>query len=164
MDSTSLRRVAALAATAALAFPLSACGGDSISVPDGKGGSVKVDRSGEDFSIDTEDGSAVGSAGKLPDGFPTDDIPLVAGAVISGIGVNDGDQVGWNVVISPTSSEAANGAFALMTESGFTQTSTMDANGTTIKSYSSDKWEVLVSVIDVEGDLTVTYAAAPASS
>ncbi len=144
---------------------LTACGGDSVEIPTGDGGSVKVDSKDDGgFKVDSEDGSLVGGSGSLPEGYPTDEAPVVPGDVLSGIAIDTADQKGFTVAITPSGKEDLDSAVALLTAKGFTIDGTFDMGISKTAQLSSPTWEVLVALTETDGSRTFTYTVARAGS
>ncbi|EFQ81910.1 hypothetical protein HMPREF0063_12922 [Aeromicrobium marinum DSM 15272] len=141
---------------------LGACGTDSITIPDGTGGSVSVDTDDGDFSVETDEGSVVGGT-DLPDDFPTDEVPLIDGTITSGTSVNDA-AAGANgftvsVQVDRSVADAADEAGELLLGAGFTSGGTMSSGDFSQGSYVGEKWQVVVSASPdfVDGKAVVTY-------
>lgn len=159
------RKPLLLISAIAMATVLTACGGDSVSVPDGNGGSVKVDNSGDGgVKIESEDGTVVGGTGSLPKGFPEGEVPVVDGDILSGVGVDTADQQGYNVVITPSGDDDLDAAVALLTAKGFTTEGTIDMGVSQTAQLKSDAWEVLVAYTVTEGDRSFSYTVVPVDS
>ncbi len=161
-----VRRKLVLSLTAiGLTTVLTACGGDSISVPDGNGGKVKVDNNGEgDIKIESNDGEVVGKTGSLPEGFPADEVPVVSGDIVSGVAINRVDEKGYSVTITPSGEEDLDTAVALLTAEGFSTEGTMDMGPSKTAQLSSGAWQVLVAFSAIDGNRTFTYTVVPVGS
>lgn len=155
-------RAALVAGAISVCFGLAGCGGSSVSLPTGDGGSVKVDKDSNDFSIESDDGSIKSTTGKLPDGFPEAEVPVLPGTIVSSVGIDSEGQRGWSVVVEADPDADPDAAFGLLEKAGFVSESSMDAGGSKTRTYQTDEWDVLVSVTAVDGDRNVSYTVAPA--
>lgn len=166
MTSHLLRRAAILTATGGLCLGLTACGGDSISIPDGQGGSVSIDKSGDDeFTLENDEGT-VTSGTKLPDDFPSDEVPLVEGTLISAVSVNQDDGRGFSAVIqtSKSADEAFTEAVALLTDAGYESSAQFAASGSNLAGLEGPVYTVLVQQVDQGDGATISYTIAPSDS
>jgi hypothetical protein len=88
---TTIRRrrlpLIALAGSLALAAPLMLSGCSLLHLPGSNGGGISI--------------PGVGSAGtgKLPSDFPTSDVPVIKGEIVSGLSLGSGTDKAWNVTI-----------------------------------------------------------------
>lgn len=161
MTPSPLRRAAMMATSAALCLALGACGADSIAIPTGDGGSVKVDKGNDGFSVETDEGSArASSSNALPDGYPEEDVPVVPGTIISSFSVDSAEQKGWSVVIQGSASQKPDTAVDLLTAKGFTVESTFASDGSRTTALDSTNWQVIVSVAGSGADQTFSYTVA----
>ena len=96
MTSPRRRRLPliALAGSLALAAPLMLSGCSLLHLPGSTGGGVSIPGVG-----------AVGS-GKLPSDFPTSDVPVIKGDVVSGLSLGTGKDKAWNVTIKVSGIDA----------------------------------------------------------
>ncbi|MES1170701.1 MAG: hypothetical protein ABUL47_08440 [Leifsonia sp.] len=65
----------------------------------------------------------VGSAGsgKLPSDYPTNDVPVISGDVVSGVSLGTGAQEAWSVSIKVSGVDAFDDIASQLTGAGFTQ-------------------------------------------
>lgn len=104
-------------------------------------------------------GGNVDLGGKsVPDGYPTTEVPLIQGEIVSGISLgNDTDGKVFNVVVKVSGLEAVDTIKSELEAAGLTANGdiggTTDAGATLI--YSSDKWGVLVLVASDKDNGTV---------
>ena len=111
MTSTRRRRLPliALAGSLALAAPLMLSGCSLLHLPGSNGGGVSIPGVG-----------SVGS-GKLPSDFPTSDVPVIKGDVVSGLSLGgDKDKV-WNVTIKVSGIDAFDEIATELKGAGFTE-------------------------------------------
>ena len=96
MTSTRRRRLPliALAGSLALVAPLMLSGCSLLHLPGSNGGGVSIPGVG-----------SVGS-GKLPSDFPTSDVPVIKGDVVSGLSLGSGKDKAWNVTIKVSGVDA----------------------------------------------------------
>lgn len=166
MTPSLAQRAAVLSVGAVLSLGLAACGGsDSVTVPDGQGGTVKVDREDEEVTLDTE-GGTVTSSSKLPKDFPSDKVPLIEGDVVSSISTSQTGGGGFNVVVSSSKSakDALDEAVALLTAAGYEKSGVFNDTSTDLAGLKSADYMVLVQVIDAGQGTTVSYTIASATS
>ena len=111
MTTTRRRRLPliALAGSLALAAPLMLSGCSLIHLPGSQGGGVSIPGVG-----------SVGS-GKLPGDFPTSDVPVIKGDVVSGVSLGTGKDKAWNVTIKVSGVDAIDDITSELTGAGFTQ-------------------------------------------
>lgn len=165
---TTLRALAATATTALL-LSTTACGGDEVAerateeaieqLAEEEGVEVDVDQDGGEISVETEDGTITSGQG-LPDGFPSDEVPLVDGTVVSGVGATGGPDEGFVVTLESDASaaDAYADAAALLEGAGFSTDMEM---GPTQGGWSSEAWSVFLAADDSAGTTTITYAVSP---
>lgn len=119
-------RIAGVLAAGLLLPALAACGGETLAeqaaeqAAEDAGTDIDVDIDDDEVTIEGEDGTyTVGS--KLPDDFPTDDVPLVDGDVVSAQSIAGSS---FTVIIATDSSaEAAiDDAVGLLEDEGFAVT------------------------------------------
>lgn len=145
------------AASCALILALGACGSDDITVPTDKG-DVSVSRDGNDVTIESEDGSVKGGSGKLPDGFPADEIPLVDGDILAAVAVDQTGTSGWSVSVLTDGSPAERHAEAVATleAAGFTSEGTAQA-GYAMAILSNGIYRVLVGSLPQDDEAVIQY-------
>ena len=104
----------------------------------------------------------------LPDGFPTAEVPLYEGEIVSGMSLGDADGKIFNVLVKVPDASALDTIATQLEGAGFTAdggfTASGQDGGTAI--YSNDSWSVLVLVSsdNAEGwtaNYTVTSVTAP---
>ncbi|CAB4689733.1 MAG: hypothetical protein F2667_01750 [Actinobacteria bacterium] len=170
----SLPRRFAMSAAALLLAPafLTACGGDDAAesaaekaIENASGGDADVDIDDDgNVKIETSDGTFT-SGQDLPEGFPTDEVPLIDGDIQMGMSGSDmGSDGGFAVVVTSDLDvdAATEEAISLLTDAGFETTE--DANsGFGAGLLSSPKWEVLLIATDSGGSTQVQYVVSPAS-
>jgi hypothetical protein len=111
---TTIRRrrlpLIALAGSLALAAPLMLSGCSLLHLPGShNGGGISI--------------PGVGSAGtgKLPSDFPTADVPVIKGDVVSGLSLGTGKDKAWNVTIKVSGLDAIDEITSELTGAGFKQ-------------------------------------------
>ena len=111
MTSSRRRRLPliALAGSLALAAPLMLSGCSLLHLPGSNGGGVSIPGVG-----------SVGS-GKLPSDFPTSDVPVIKGDVVSGLSLGSGADKAWNVTIKVSGVDAFDEIATELTGAGFKQ-------------------------------------------
>src|SRR4051812_13788781 len=111
MTSTRRRRLPliALAGSLALAAPLMLSGCSLLHLPGSNGGGVSIPGVG-----------SVGS-GKLPSDFPTADVPVIKGDIVSGLSLGTGKDKAWNVSVKVSGLDAFDEIVTELTGAGFTQ-------------------------------------------
>lgn len=151
----------ALAATAALV--LGGCSSDEKQAEDAieeaaedAGEDVEVDVDGDDITIENSEGT-VTMGGDLPEGFPEDDIPLVDGTVIMGIGATG---QGYQITIQVDSdvADAVDEASGLLEDAGFTLDESGSYGDLETATLSSDAYGVVLSGASAEEGATLSYS------
>jgi len=111
MTTTRRRRLPliALAGSLALAAPLMLSGCSLLHLPGSNGGGISI--------------PGVGSAGtgKLPSDFPTSDVPVIKGDIVSGLSLGTGKDKAWNVMVKVSGVDAFDEIVTELTGAGFTQ-------------------------------------------
>jgi hypothetical protein len=156
-----LTRVRALAGAVVLIAglgTLTGCGDDGKTVVTKDDDSVSVDTDDESVTIDSDDGSVTAGQG-LPDGFPSDDVPLLDEKIASGAASDAGGQSGWTVIMQ--TSRAIDDLTAEVKEdfaaAGYTVGEAMEAGDVTALQFENDQYEVGVTAARTVGNVTVTY-------
>ena len=110
---TAVRRrrlpLIALAGSLALAAPLMLSGCSLVHLPGSTGGGVSIPGVG-----------SVGS-GKLPSDFPTADVPVIKGDIVSGISLGTGQDKAWNVSIKVSGIDSFDEIATELKGAGFTE-------------------------------------------
>jgi len=153
---TRLRAVAGAVALLAGFATLSGCGDDGTTVSSGSGSKVTVDD--DKVTVESSDGTATIGMG-LPDGFPTDDIPLVDESVLSGTKGSAGGPYAWSVVMQSSRSVDA---LAAEVKQDYASWKSADGTGTSLGDVSilhfvNDTYEVGVTVARTGSNVTITY-------
>jgi hypothetical protein len=111
MTTTRRRRLPliALAGSLALAAPLMLSGCSLLHLPGSNGGGISI--------------PGVGSAGtgKLPSDFPTSDVPVIKGDIVSGLSLGTGKDKAWNVTVKVSGIDAFDEITSELTGAGFKQ-------------------------------------------
>jgi len=110
---TTIRRrrlpLIALAGSLALAAPLMLSGCSLLHLPGSHSSGISI--------------PGVGSAGtgKLPSDFPTTDVPVISGDVVSGLSLGTGKDKAWNVTIKVAGVDSFDDIASQLTGAGFKQ-------------------------------------------
>jgi len=110
---TTIRRrrlpLIALAGSLALAAPLMLSGCSLLHLPGSQSSGISI--------------PGVGSAGtgKLPSDFPTADVPVIKGDIVSGLSLGSGNDKAWNVTVKVSGIDAIDEIASELTGAGFTQ-------------------------------------------
>jgi hypothetical protein len=159
--STRFRSLAGAVALLAGLSTVAACGdgGTTVSTKDGK---VKVD--GDKVTVETSEGTATIGKG-LPDGFPTDDVPLIDEDVLSGVKGTPGGQFAWSVIMQTSRSveDVAAEVKKDFTDAGYTQGQGTEMGDVSVLQFTSDKYDVGVTVARTSDKVTVSYVVKDAS-
>ncbi|MEO6532689.1 MAG: hypothetical protein ABIO06_03830 [Pseudolysinimonas sp.] len=158
MTSTRRRRLplVVLAGSLALAAPLMLSGCSLLHLPgSNSGGGISI--------------PGVGSAGtgKLPSDFPTSDVPVIKGDVVSGLSLGTGKDKAWNVIIKVSGVDAIDEITSELTGAGFKQEELggKTADGAT-GVFTSDKYsiEILLTKSDAKTGFVANYTVTTATS
>ena len=111
MTTTRRRRLPliALAGSLALAAPLLLSGCSLLHPPGSHSTGITIPGVG-----------SVGT-GKLPSDFPTSDVPVISGDVVSGVALGTGKDKAWNVTIKVSGVDSFDDIVSQLTGAGFTQ-------------------------------------------
>ncbi|MCZ4497836.1 MAG: hypothetical protein JWQ74_389 [Marmoricola sp.] len=156
---TPQTRLAAFAVLLTASLALTGCGSDTKTVKLGDGSTVKVTGDGEGATIEGKDGTKITTGKGLPDGYPTSDVPVVDGKVV-GAATNSGD-IAYSVIVQTTGSTADvfAAATAKLTGAGMTNKGEpSDLGPASFAQFTSDKYEVALTVANGNGNTIVTYA------
>jgi len=110
---TTIRRrrlpLIALAGSLALAAPLMLSGCSLLHLPGSHSSGISI--------------PGVGSAGtgKLPSDFPTADVPVIKGDIVSGLSLGSGNDKAWNVTVRVSGIDAIDEIASELTGAGFKQ-------------------------------------------
>lgn len=111
MTITRRRRLPliAVAGSLAIAAPLLLSGCSLLHLPGSSGTGISI--------------PGVGSAGtgKLPSDFPTSDVPVIKGDIVSGLSLGTGNDKAWNVAVKVSGIDAFDEISSELTGAGFTQ-------------------------------------------
>lgn len=134
---------------------LAACGdgGTTVSSKDAK---VKVDK--DKVTVETSEGTTTVGQG-LPEGFPTDDVPLLDEKVVSGAKGTSGGPFAWTVVM--TSSRAIDDLSAEVSHhfaaAGYAAGQPQELGDVNVHQFSNDTYEVGVTIARTGDGVMVTY-------
>lgn len=123
---------------------------------------VDLDLDDGEFKVDTTDGGVV--TGELPEGFPTDEVPVVEGEILTGYYAKNPES--WNVTIEvgPAGGDKTasyDEAEATLVDAGLDTTREKVDNGTAISGqYATDAYLVELAVTDSNG-IVVNYLVTP---
>jgi hypothetical protein len=110
---TTIRRrrlpLIALAGSLALAAPLMLSGCSLVHLPGSNSSGISI--------------PGLGSAGtgKLPSDFPTSDVPVISGDIVTGLSLGTGSDKAWNVSVKVASVDSFDDIASQLTGAGFTQ-------------------------------------------
>ncbi|MGN6409644.1 MAG: hypothetical protein ACTHMH_14945 [Curtobacterium sp.] len=111
---------------------------------------------GIDGALDTAlKGANVTSDGKVPDGFPTKDVPLVDGTVLGGGTGPNGS--GWVVQVRAASVDDFQTAAQQLTDAGFTESAKRADSTSAFGMFRSDTHRVVLTFSDGSDGVTATY-------
>lgn len=119
-----------------------------------QGDDVDVDIEDDEITVEGEDGS-VTMGGKLPEGFPEDDVPLVDGDVVVAMGA-EGEGFQVNLAVDGEPEAVFDEAVGLLEDAGFA-TEDETAVGAMSASLTSPKYTVSVLASGASGATTVSY-------
>ncbi|MDM7891113.1 hypothetical protein [Curtobacterium caseinilyticum] len=115
---------------------------------------------GIDGALDTAlEGTGVTSDGKVPDGFPTTDVPLVDGTVLGGGAGPNGS--GWVVQVRVTSVDAFQAATEQLAAAGYTESAKRADSSSAFGLFRSDAHRVVLTVSETKDGVTATYIVTP---
>jgi hypothetical protein len=138
----------ALAGSLALAAPLMLSGCSLLHLPGSNSSGVSI--------------PGVGSAGtgKLPSDFPTNDVPVISGDVVSGLSLGTGNNKAWNVTIKVSGVDAFDDIASQLKGAGFTQEEIggkTDDEATGLFTKDAYRIEVLLSKADDKTGYVASY-------
>ncbi|QYH36779.1 hypothetical protein [Salinibacterium sp. M195] len=112
--------------------------------------------------VEKASGGAIDVGGKsIPDGFPSE-VPVIAGDVIFGISVADGENRSFNVTIAAGAESPLDFIETQFTDAGYesqAQASGSEGAGTVI--FSNDLWNAVVVVAQSDDGYTANYTVTP---
>lgn len=115
---------------------------------------------GIDGALDAAlDGSGVTSDGKVPEGFPTADVPLVDGTVLGGGAGPNG--TGWVVQVRVSSVDAFGSAAEQLAAAGYTESAKRADASSAFGLFRSDTHRVVLTVSESKDGVTATYIVTP---
>ncbi|AOX64942.1 hypothetical protein BJK06_03430 [Curtobacterium sp. BH-2-1-1] len=115
---------------------------------------------GIDGALDTAlKGANVTSDGKVPDGFPTKDVPLVDGTVLGGGSGPNGS--GWVAQVRAASVDDFEAAAQQLTDAGFTESAKRADSSSAFGMFRSDGYRVVLTFSDGSDGVTATYIVTP---
>ena len=110
---TTIRRrrlpLIALAGSLALAAPLMLSGCSLLHLPGSHSSGISIP------------GVGSGGTGKLPSDFPTADVPVIKGDIVSGLSLGSGNDKAWNVTVKVSGIDAIDEIASELTGAGFKQ-------------------------------------------
>ena len=157
------RRLLALPALGlAAGLLLVGCGDDEKNVTvDGTDYSVSDD--GDEVKVESSDGSYQGTTGKLPDGFPSDDVPLIDAPVDAAYGATaEGQGRTFTVGLKVEGDVGVrfDEAVSDLKDAGYTSTNTSSVGSTRLASFEGEAWDVMLTA-DTE-QTTISYVVTSA--
>ena len=160
------RRLLVAVPTALLAVSLVGCSDIAENAAEDalKEEGIEADLDGSDIKIDTTDGGVV--TGELPEGFPTDEVPVVDGEILFGTYTKSSGTWDTTIEVGPAGGDKAaayDEAEAMLLDAGATVTQEQVDNGTAIAGrYTNGEHAIDLAVTDSNG-IVVTYLVSPAT-
>ncbi|MGN7190108.1 hypothetical protein [Curtobacterium sp. MCBA15_004] len=115
---------------------------------------------GIDGALDTAlKGTGVTSDGKLPDGFPTAQVPLVDGTVLGGGSGPDGS--GWVAQVRVASVDDFTVAAQRLADAGYTESAKRADASSAFGMFRSDAYRVVLTFSQTGDGVTATYIVTP---
>ncbi|MBT2501458.1 hypothetical protein [Curtobacterium sp. ISL-83] len=115
---------------------------------------------GIDGALDTAlKGAHVTSDGKVPDGFPSKEVPLVDGTVLGGGSGPNGS--GWVAQVRPRSVGDFAAATQQLATAGFTESAKRADTTSAFGLFRSDAYRVVLTFSQGDGGVTATYIVTP---
>jgi hypothetical protein len=115
---------------------------------------------GIDGALDTALGSTgITSDGKVPDGFPTRDVPLVDGTVLGGGAGPNGS--GWVVQVRADAVSDFRAAEQQLADAGYTESAERSDASSAFGLFRSDSHRVVLTFSDGSDGVTATYIVTP---
>ncbi|PZF56946.1 hypothetical protein DEJ23_08270 [Curtobacterium sp. MCSS17_008] len=115
---------------------------------------------GIDGALDAAlDGTGVTSDGRVPDGFPTSDVPLVDGTVLGGGAGPNGS--GWVVQVRVASVDDFPAAAEQLAAAGYTESAKRADSSSAFGLFRSDAHRVVLTVSETKDGVTATYIVTP---
>lgn len=98
----------------------------------------------------------------LPAGFPTDEVPLLDGKIVSGARGEPGSQIAWSVVLQPEGDieDIVAAASAKLSDAGFALAGQTDLENLQVRQYQNAGYQVGLTVAATQEGNTVTYVVA----
>lgn len=154
--SLRLRAVVGAFALAAGLGTLAACGSSGGATVSDKDTKVTVDK--DKATVQTSEGTATVGRG-VPDGFPTDKVPLLGEKVLNGVKGSDGGPFAWSVVMTSTRAIADLSADVTkdFTDAGYRTAQATELGDVTIHKFTDDTYEVGVTIARTGDGVTITY-------
>jgi hypothetical protein len=162
-----LRRVRVLVGAVVLAVglgALAACGGDDTTgttaadtLPADSGTSPSAD--GDADQPESASAAVPSATEGLPDGFPSDDVPLLDEKVLTGSAGGPDGEFAWSVVQQSSRgvSQVAAEVRKDYTEAGYTAGPGNEMGDLSIMQFTGPKYEVGVTAARTEGHVVITY-------
>ncbi|MFJ6171234.1 hypothetical protein [Curtobacterium sp. NPDC092190] len=104
-------------------------------------------------------GTGVTSDGRVPDGFPTADVPLVDGTVLGGGAGPNGS--GWVVQVRVASVDDFAAAAEQLAAAGYTESAKRADTSSAFGMFRSDAYRVVLTVSESSDGVTATYIVTP---
>ncbi len=101
----------------------------------------------------------------LPEGYPSDEVPIVDGEILFGLKIGDGTSVAYNVTVK-TSGDPTEAVRSALLGAGFTEQAEAQvttAEGTNLV-FTSDAWGALVVIGQVDGAWNANYTVTSTGS
>ena len=102
---------------------------------------------------------------EIPEGFPTDEVPLYEGEVVFGLAVGDGDAKAYSVSIRVPGPEAMDDIISQLESAGFESTVSGNSGEGATSIFTSDAWGVAVVIAqEDETNWLANYTVTTATS
>ena len=154
--SLRLRAVAGALALVAGLGTLAACGSDGGTTVSDKHGKVTADK--DKVTVPSSEGTTTVGQG-IPEGFPTNKVPLLDEKVLNGVKGSDGGPFAWSVVM--TSTRAVDDLSASVakdfTDAGYQTAKATELGDVSIHRFTDDTYDVGVTIARTGDGVTITY-------
>ncbi|TCU50863.1 hypothetical protein EDF51_10271 [Curtobacterium sp. PhB25] len=151
-SSDSVKQATDLGSSVASTVAHGVAGIDGKAIQDG----MSSVAGGIDGALDTAlKGANVTSDGKVPDGFPSSDVPLVDGTVLGGGAGPNGS--GWVVQVRAGSVDDFASAAQQLADAGYTESAKRADSSSAFGMFRSDGYRVVLTFSDGDDGVTATY-------
>jgi hypothetical protein len=148
----------AVIASLVLGLGLTGCGSDDKSVTTPDGSKVTVDGDGDSVTIKSDDGETTIGKG-LPDGFPSEDVPVIDAKIIGGAKGAAGGPYTWSVILQADgdATEVFDEISSKLTTAGFTAGRGIGTDKVHTGQFTGPKYDVSVNAAEGDSGVNVTY-------